>query len=158
GIAPHELVDEPLAAEQPVECDLDVVHRAVVEVDEQRAAIAECAARVLEVRREPRHERVRVVGAIGIAMTTSGTRDAGAEWRINVDRVDNGVGPGRELVECVAAHETIGRGVGTPELDPLVHDRHSTLNEVRFCAWYPLAEAGDRSPAAPGIYQVRLAH
>jgi len=29
---------------------------------------------------------------------------------------------------------------------------------VRFGPWYPLAEAGDRAPAAPGVYQVRLAH
>lgn len=28
---------------------------------------------------------------------------------------------------------------------------------MRFGPWYPLAEAGDRAPAAPGVYQVRLA-
>lgn len=28
---------------------------------------------------------------------------------------------------------------------------------MRFGPWYPLAEAGDRAPAAPGVLQVRLA-
>ncbi len=28
---------------------------------------------------------------------------------------------------------------------------------MRFCPWYPLAEAGDRSPAASGVLQLRLA-
>ena len=29
---------------------------------------------------------------------------------------------------------------------------------MRFGPWYALAEAGDRAPAAPGVYQIRLAH
>jgi hypothetical protein len=28
---------------------------------------------------------------------------------------------------------------------------------VRFCPWYPLADAGDHTPAAEGILQLRLA-
>lgn len=28
---------------------------------------------------------------------------------------------------------------------------------MRFCPWYPLAEAGDHAPAAEGVLQVRLA-
>src|SRR5262249_55615463 len=40
-VAPDDLVDEPFAAKQPIERDLDVVNRAVVEVDEQRAVLGE---------------------------------------------------------------------------------------------------------------------
>jgi hypothetical protein len=29
---------------------------------------------------------------------------------------------------------------------------------VRFCPWYPLAEAGDRTPQEANVIQVRLAH
>jgi len=29
---------------------------------------------------------------------------------------------------------------------------------VRFCPWYPLAEAADRAPAGEGVFQLRLAH
>jgi hypothetical protein len=29
---------------------------------------------------------------------------------------------------------------------------------VRFCSWYPLAEAGAHAPAAEGVLQLRLAH
>ncbi len=27
---------------------------------------------------------------------------------------------------------------------------------MRFCPWYPLAEAGDRTPAAEGVLQLRI--
>ena len=42
-VAPHDLVDEPVAPEQPIERDLHVVDGAVVEVDEQRAGRRERA-------------------------------------------------------------------------------------------------------------------
>ena len=29
---------------------------------------------------------------------------------------------------------------------------------MQFCPWYPLAEAGDRAPAAEGVLQLRIAH
>ena len=29
---------------------------------------------------------------------------------------------------------------------------------MQFCPWYPLAEAGDRAPAAEGMLQLRIAH
>src|SRR4051812_23144696 len=47
-VAPHDLVDEQLATEQPVERDLDVVHRAIIEVDEHRAVFGKRPPALLE--------------------------------------------------------------------------------------------------------------
>ena len=29
---------------------------------------------------------------------------------------------------------------------------------MRFCPWYPLADAGAHAPSTPGVFQVRIAH
>src|SRR5262249_24092531 len=87
-VAPHQLVDEAVAAEQPVERDLDVVDRAVIEVNEQRAVVGEEPPAMLEVWSEPRDERIRIVGSVGVGETATMANDAGPEWRIDVNRVE----------------------------------------------------------------------
>jgi hypothetical protein len=32
------------------------------------------------------------------------------------------------------------------------------MSAPEFCRWYPVAEIAERAPAAPGVYQLKIAH
>ena len=112
-----------------------------------------------EVRQQPRDERVGIVGAIGIAMGAAPTlRAAGAERRIDVDRVELAIGERLEDGDGIRTDHAIRRTRAT-EIDharvQVLHARYPIT--VRFCPWYPLAAAAAHAPAREGVLQLRVA-